>query len=124
MNACSLVTPTVSEMERKNNPTSAAALVTGGAKGIGRALALALAERLPGLGAEAERRALESLFIDEGFSYLDSDTLDIVASALEVLGGSRDRLVGVVTHLPALAERMPARITVAKSPAGSTLSVE
>ena len=52
------------------------------------ALALALAERLPELGAAAGGQAasLESLFIDEGFANLDSETLDVVASALEALG--------------------------------------
>jgi DNA repair protein SbcC/Rad50 len=88
------------------------------------ALALALAEHLPSLAGNGHRTALESLFIDEGFSNLDAETLDIVASALEVLGQDRRRLIGVVTHVPALAERMPARITVHKSQAGSTVSVE
>ncbi len=88
------------------------------------ALALALAEQLPGLNADADGAALESLFIDEGFSYLDEDTLDTVASALEVLGRGGERLIGVITHMPGLAERMPARITVHKSQSGSTLSVE
>ena len=88
------------------------------------ALALALAEHLPGFGAGAHTHALESLFIDEGFSNLDTETLDIVASALEVIGQGGSRLVGVVTHLPALAERMPARITVHKSQTGSTVTVD
>jgi DNA repair exonuclease SbcCD ATPase subunit len=88
------------------------------------ALALALAEQLPGLAGDTTSGALETLFIDEGFSHLDNETLDDVASALEVLGQDRRRLVGVITHLPALAERMPARITVHKSPAGSTVTVE
>ncbi len=86
------------------------------------ALALALAEQLPALGGHGAG-TLESLFIDEGFSHLDSETLDIVASALEVLGEDRSRLIGVITHVPALAERMPARITVHKSQAGSTVTV-
>ena len=73
------------------------------------ALALALAEHLPGLAGGPEN-ALESLFIDEGFCHLDAETLDDVASALEVLGQDRRRLIGVITHVPALAERMPARI--------------
>jgi exonuclease SbcC len=68
--------------------------------------------------------ALESLFIDEGFSNLDNETLDIVAGALEVLGQDRRRLIGVITHVQALAERMPARIVVHKLQAGSTVSVE
>ncbi|HEY8766964.1 MAG TPA: SMC family ATPase [Dehalococcoidia bacterium] len=88
------------------------------------ALALALAEHLPSLAGSGHQRALESLFIDEGFSHLDAETLDTVASALELLGEDRNRLIGVVTHVPALAERMPARITVHKSQAGSTVTVE
>jgi exonuclease SbcC len=87
------------------------------------ALALALAERLPALGAGAHAGTLESLFIDEGFSNLDADTLDTVTSALEVIGQGGERMVGVVTHLPALAERMPARITVHKSQSGSTVTI-
>jgi exonuclease SbcC len=88
------------------------------------ALALALAEHLPALASTGAESSLESLFIDEGFSHLDSDTLDIVASALEVLGQDRSRLIGVITHVPALAERMPARVTVHKEQTGSTVTVE
>ena len=88
------------------------------------ALALALAEQLPGLAGEEAEGTLESLFIDEGFSHLDSETLDDVASALEVLGQDRSRLIGVIPHVPALAERMPARIVVHKTQAGSSVSVE
>jgi exonuclease SbcC len=88
------------------------------------ALALALADQLPTLGGHAASSSLESLFIDEGFSHLDEDTLNTVASALEVLGEDRRRLIGVITHVPALAERMPARVTVHKSQTGSTVTVE
>ncbi|MCH7483863.1 MAG: SMC family ATPase [Chloroflexi bacterium] len=88
------------------------------------ALALALAEQLPGLAGEEAGGSLESLFIDEGFSHLDSETLDDVATALEALGQDRSRLIGVITHVPALAERMPARIVVHKTQAGSSVSVE
>ncbi len=88
------------------------------------ALALALAGHLPGFGVGARTHTLESLFIDEGFSNLDSETLDIVTNALEEIGQDGSRMVGVVTHLPALAERMPARITVHKSQAGSTVTVD
>ncbi|HXG42582.1 MAG TPA: SMC family ATPase [Dehalococcoidia bacterium] len=84
-------------------------------------LALALAEGLPGLAHASRRGALESLFVDEGFSHLDDETLDVVASALEVLGGPGERMVGIITHVPALAERMPARLRVEKSPEGSSV---
>ncbi len=40
---------------------------------------------------------------------------------VEVLGGD-DRMVGVVTHVAELAERLPSRIVVEKSPRGSRIS--
>ena len=89
------------------------------------ALALALAERLADLGTGTHgRETLESLFIDEGFGALDTDeTLDQVIQALEALQTDH-RVVGVVTHLVQLAERMPAHIRVKKAPEGSWIEVE
>ena len=89
------------------------------------ALALALAERLADLGAGAYgHEALESLFIDEGFGALDTDeTLDQVIQALEALQ-TNHRVLGVVTHLTQLAERMPTHVRVKKAPEGSWIEVE
>jgi exonuclease SbcC len=89
------------------------------------ALALALAERLADLGAGAYgHEALESLFIDEGFGALDTDeTLDQVIQALEALQ-TNHRILGVITHLTQLADRMPAHIRVKKAPEGSWIEVE
>ncbi len=84
------------------------------------ALALALSEQVPSLAAGARTR-LSSLFLDEGFGTLDEETLQVVIGAVEVLGGD-DRMVGVVTHVVELAERLPARIVVEKSPRGSRIS--
>ena len=75
------------------------------------ALALALSSQLGTLGAGATR--LDSLFLDEGFGTLDAATLDTVATTLENLA-STDRMVGVVTHVPALAERVPTRFAVTR----------
>ncbi len=72
------------------------------------ALALALSSQLQGLAARGAAR-LESIFLDEGFGTLDETNLDLVASALENLAARGDRMVGVVTHVPALAERVPVR---------------
>src|SRR5262249_1713911 len=79
------------------------------------AFALGLAEALPALGTgEHGHHRLESLFIDEGFGTLDTDeTLATVAEALENLQGGQ-RVVGIVTHLADLAERMHAQIRVVK----------
>jgi exonuclease SbcC len=84
------------------------------------ALALALADQVAELAAAGTAR-LESLFLDEGFGTLDADTLDVVATALDELG-ARGRMVGVVTHVRELAERLPTRFEVRK--AGGTATVE
>jgi len=76
------------------------------------ALALALAEQLAGMSTSAA--SLESILLDEGFGTLDAATLDTVAATLEGLAARGDRMVGVVTHVPALAERVPVRFDVSK----------
>ena len=50
--------------------------------------------------------------LDEGFGTLDAATLDTVAATLENLAARGDRMVGVVTHVQALAERVPVRFEV------------
>jgi len=80
------------------------------------ALALGLAD------AAASRRGgpspLDTLFIDEGFANLDEEALEL---ALEGLAGLRreGRLVGIISHLPELRERIDARLEVAPGPLGS-----
>ena len=76
------------------------------------ALALALSEQLAGMSAGAA--SLESIVLDEGFGTLDAATLDTVAATLENLAARGDRMVGVVTHVPSLAERVPVRFEVRK----------
>ena len=75
-------------------------------------LALALSEQLVGVSTSAA--SLESIVLDEGFGTLDTATLDMVAATLENLAARGDRMVGVVTHVPALAERIPVRYEVRK----------
>ncbi|MCU1466622.1 MAG: chromosome segregation protein [Actinomycetia bacterium] len=86
------------------------------------ALALALADRIADLAADGAA-TLESIFLDEGFGTLDPETLDIVAGTIESLG-SGERVVGIVTHVPALAERMPVRLRVRKVGRTSTVTRE
>jgi DNA repair protein SbcC/Rad50 len=84
------------------------------------ALALALADQVASLAVAGAAR-LEALFLDEGFGTLDPDTLDVVAGALDELG-ARGRMVGVVTHVRELAERLPVRFEVRK--VGGSATVE
>ncbi len=76
------------------------------------ALALALAESIAELAVEGGPR-IESMFLDEGFGTLDPDTLDVVATTIEELSAS-GRLIGIVTHIHDLADRMPVRFEVHK----------
>jgi exonuclease SbcC len=84
------------------------------------ALALALAEGLSGLGSGHTKFTLESLFLDEGFGTLDPETLEYVVSGIEGLS-AQDRLIGIISHIPELADRMPARINVKKGVGGSSV---
>jgi DNA repair protein SbcC/Rad50 len=83
------------------------------------ALALALSRQVIGLSGGL--RELNSMFLDEGFGTLDSDTLETVASTLERLAADSDRMVGVITHVSELAERVPVRFVVSRS--GTTSSI-
>lgn len=80
-------------------------------------LALALADQLAELAAEGAAR-LDAIFLDEGFGTLDPETLDTVAATVENLA-ARGRMVGIVTHVRELAERVPVRFHVKKDPRGS-----
>jgi exonuclease SbcC len=86
------------------------------------ALALALADQLAELGAGGASR-LESIFLDEGFGTLDPEALDTVAVTLESLAQG-DRMVGVVTHVTALAERATLRYQVRRVNNVSTVTRE
>ena len=76
------------------------------------ALALALGDEIAGLAANGVAR-LDALFLDEGFGTLDENTLETVATTIEELG-SRGRMVGIVTHVKDLADRLPVQYQVRK----------
>ncbi len=85
------------------------------------ALALALSDQVAGLAATAAR-SLDSIFLDEGFGTLDPVTLDTVATTLERLAVGGNRMVGIVTHVPALADRVPVRFDVTRDGSGSHIA--
>ncbi|MEN0014545.1 MAG: SbcC/MukB-like Walker B domain-containing protein, partial [Solirubrobacteraceae bacterium] len=83
------------------------------------ALALGLAEVVTN---EAGGRPLDTLLVDEGFGSLDPDTLEEVLSVLDELRAA-GRSIGLVSHVAALAERIPAQLRVTPGRAGSTAEV-
>ncbi|MCW3082172.1 AAA family ATPase [Segetibacter sp.] len=60
---------------------------------------------------------INSLFIDEGFGTLDAETLDVAISALENLQAS-GKMIGIISHVEALKERIGTQIEVSKQPGG------
>jgi exonuclease SbcC len=76
-----------------------------------------------GLSSMASRNVrVDSLFLDEGFGTLDEDALE---TALETLSGLQQdgKLIGIISHVPALKERIGTQIQVEAGNAGrSSLS--
>ncbi|MCW2856288.1 MAG: family ATPase [Marmoricola sp.] len=84
---------------------------------VSLALALGLADTV---AHEAGGTDIDTLFIDEGFGSLDSETLEDVMDTLDSLrdGG---RVVGLVSHVPELRSRITTQLEVTKGRNGSTL---
>lgn len=74
---------------------------------VSLALALALSDLM------SDKNRIESLFLDEGFGTLDADTLDIALDALDSLNAT-GRMIGVISHVDAMKERIPVQIKVRK----------
>lgn len=83
-------------------------------------LALGLADVV---AAETGGALLDTLFVDEGFGTLDGETLDVVMDVLDDLraGG---RVVGLVSHVEELRQRIPTRLRVRKARTGSDVRIE
>lgn len=66
---------------------------------------------------------IESLFIDEGFGSLDSESLNQALNILYDLSGN-DKLIGVISHVAELKTRIDNKILVNKTNAGSGINIE
>ncbi|MDR3209235.1 MAG: SMC family ATPase, partial [Oscillospiraceae bacterium] len=65
---------------------------------------------------------LDAMFIDEGFGSLDPEVLELAVRTLSDMS-SGGRIIGIISHIAELRERIDRQIRVVKSPAGSTVSV-
>ncbi len=74
---------------------------------VSLALALGLSDLV------SHKVGIDSLFLDEGFGTLDNETLEIALDALDSLNAS-GKMVGVISHIDAMKERIPVQIQVRK----------
>ena len=74
---------------------------------VSLALALALSDLV------SQKTSIDSLFLDEGFGTLDAETLDTALDALDSLNAS-GKMIGVISHIEAMKERIPTQIQVKK----------
>lgn len=65
---------------------------------------------------------VETMFIDEGFGSLDGESLEQACQVLQGLSEGK-RLVGIISHVAELAEKIPNQIRVNKTKCGSTIEV-
>lgn len=75
---------------------------------VSLALALALSDLV------SHKTSIDSLFLDEGFGTLDGDTLEAALDALDLLNAS-GKMIGIISHVDALKERIPVQIKVHKA---------
>lgn len=75
---------------------------------VSMALALGLSEM------SSNKTRIDSLFIDEGFASLDEEYLESALQTLSSLGNRESKLVGVISHVGALKERIDTQIEVRK----------
>ena len=102
-------------------PRSTASLSGGESFYISLALALGMSDVV---SEEAGGITLGTLFIDEGFGTLDPETLDDVMGVIDDVGGN-DRVIGLISHVESLKQRISSRISVEKEGDGtSTTKVE
>ncbi|QDE30826.1 AAA family ATPase [Shewanella polaris] len=74
---------------------------------VSLALALALSDLV------SHKTSIDSLFLDEGFGTLDSQTLDTALDALDNLNAS-GKMIGVISHVEAMKERINVQVKVNK----------
>ena len=85
-------------------------------------LSLALALALSDLASR--NIEINSLFIDEGFGTLDPETLDQTLDTLEVLQAESSKMIGVISHVDSLKERIATQIQLTQNGQGySSLKV-
>lgn len=86
---------------------------------VSLALALGMSDVVQALSGGIR---VEALFIDEGFGSLDSESLEQACLTLQSLV-EKDRLIGIISHVPELSEKIGNQIRIHKTNSGSSIEV-
>ena len=78
-------------------------------------LALGMADEIT---SSAGGVSLDTMFVDEGFGSLDEESLSQALQVLSSLSNQGKRLVGIISHVDELKQRIPKQIRVTKSKTG------
>lgn len=107
----------LSVIDHYNGSERSARTLSGG-ESFQASLSLAL-----GLSDEIQSQAggirLDTMFVDEGFGSLDGESLNLAVKALAGLAEG-NRLVGIISHVPELKERIEKQIVVTKEKSGGS----
>ena len=104
-------------LDHYNGTTRAVGSLSGG-DSFKASLALALGMS-DAIQASAGGVQLDTMFVDEGFGSLDEESLEMALQALSSLSQGH-RLVGLISHVNTLKERIDRRIVVTKAPSGGS----
>jgi exonuclease SbcC len=80
-----------------------------------------------GLSDVVQQRAggvhLDAMFIDEGFGSLDAEALELAVRTLSDIAGG-NRIIGIISHVTELSERIDKQVHVKKTPTGSKITLK
>ena len=105
-------------VDHYNGTTRSVSTLSGG-ESFMASLSLAL-----GLSDEIQESAggvqLDALFVDEGFGSLDEETLDQAMKAIQTLAEDGGRIVGIISHVTELQNRIDRQLLVRKMKSGGS----
>lgn len=105
-------------VDHYNGTTRSVSTLSGG-ESFMASLSLAL-----GLSDEIQESAggvqMDALFVDEGFGSLDEETLDQAMKAIQTLAEDGGRIVGIISHVTELQNRIDRQLLVRKMKSGGS----
>lgn len=105
-------------VDHYNGTTRSASTLSGGESFMASlSLALGLSDEIQ---ATAGGVQIDAMFVDEGFGSLDEETLEQAMQAMQSLADDGGRIVGIISHVAELQNRIDRQILVTKEKSGGS----